>query len=159
MRALLDINVLVSLFDSDHIQHDLARAWLVANAGDGWASCPITENGFVRIISQPAYPGSITPRHAMALLEAARRHDAHEFWAADVSLLDAVDPSRIHGPKQLTDVYLLALAARHGGRFVTFDGRIPVAAVPAAGPAHLVVLASRLGTDAVTTPTEGEVRR
>lgn len=140
MRALLDVNVLLALFDEDHVHHDLARDWLLAHATDGWSSCPITENGFVRVVSQPAYPGSISASTAMDMLDAARIRPTHEFWPADVSLLDTVTRTLVHGPKQLTDLYLLALAVHHGGRFVTFDDRVHVGAVPAATTGDLVVL-------------------
>ena len=140
MRALLDVNVLLALLDEDHVHHDLARDWLIEHAADGWASCPLTENGFIRVLGQPAYPGSISATEAMALLDGARIAPTHEFWPADVSVLDVLTPTRVHGPRQLTDLYLIALAVRHGGRFVTFDARIPVEAVPGATTDHLVVL-------------------
>ncbi|MFT4225676.1 TA system VapC family ribonuclease toxin [Micropruina sp.] len=140
MRALLDINMLIALFDEDHIHHLTARDWLLANAEHGWASCPITENGFVRILSQPAYPGSVSVGAAMELLAGARVSPTHEFWPADISVLDAVTRTRVHGPRQLTDLYLLALAVHHRGRFVTLDARIPPDAVPGATTDDLVVL-------------------
>lgn len=143
MRALLDINVLIALFDEDHVHHSIARDWLIANASDGWASCPITENGFVRVLSQPAYPGAINPAAAMELLDGARISPTHAFWPDDVSVLDVVTRTRIHSPRQLTDLYLLALAAHHGGRFVTLDGRIPLDAAPSASTRQLVVLGRR----------------
>ena len=140
MRSLLDINVLLALLDEDHMQHELARDWLVANQEEGWASCPLTENGFVRIYSQAAYPGAISARAAMDLLDATRIKPFHEFWSADVSILDSVGRDRVHGPKQLTDLYLLALAVRHGGRFVTFDERISLTPVPGTKKDSLVTL-------------------
>ncbi|MBA2349271.1 MAG: PIN domain-containing protein [Solirubrobacterales bacterium] len=142
MRALLDVNVLLALLDSDHVDHARAGAWLDEAIVDGWASCPITENGFVRIISQPRYPAPITPTEAIGLLDGARGGDRHAFWPCDVSLLDAVtaDRARLHGPRQVTDAYLLALAVAHGGRFVTFDRTVALSAVPGARPEHLVVL-------------------
>jgi toxin-antitoxin system PIN domain toxin len=140
MRALLDVNVLLALFDRAHVHHPRAREWFSSRAGDGWASCPLTQNGFVRIISQPRYPQPITTARAMALLHAATTTDLHEFWPADFSLLDEllVDRSRIHGPRQVTDLYLLAMAVQRGGCLATFDDAIPLSAVPAAGPHHLV---------------------
>lgn len=142
MRSLLDVNVLLALLDGAHIHHAAARAWFTAHAADGWASCPLTQNGFVRIISQPRYPRPIATSQAISLLASAAATPIHEFWPADVSVLDlaSVDPSRVHGPRQLTDVYLLALAVRRGGALVTFDGSIPLSAVPGATPNHLVVI-------------------
>lgn len=127
-RALLDINVLLALLDSDHIDHQRARDWIDGEIATGWASCAITQNGFVGIISQPRYPSPISPTEAIALLDRACAEPHHEFWHCDVSLLDgkAIDRTHLHGPRQVTDAYLLALATRHQGRFVTFDQSVPV---------------------------------
>jgi len=141
-RALLDINVLLALLDGDHVDHERASEWLDAAIDAGWASCPITENGFVRIISQPRYPSPISPKQAIDLLSEACATPYHEFWSCDVSILDGaiVERSRLHGPRQVTDAYLLALAAVRGGRFVTFDRTLPLSSVPAAAPEHLEIL-------------------
>lgn len=142
MRALLDVNVLLALLDADHIDHARAWDWLGSEIGNGWASCPLTENGFVRIISQPRYPNPIPVAQAIGLLSRATSTEHHEFWPADISILDpgSVLTDRVHGPKQVTDLYLLALAAGRGGRFVTFDSAVPRSAVPGARSEHLVVL-------------------
>jgi uncharacterized protein len=141
-RALLDINVLLALLDSDHVDHRRANEWLDAEIGFGWASCAITQNGFVRIVSQPRYPSPVPPAQAVRLLEQACSTEYHEFWPCDVTILDekVVDRSRVHGPRQVTDAYLLALATRRGGRFVTFDRSVALSAVPAATEANLAVL-------------------
>lgn len=141
-RGLLDINVLLALLDSDHVDHHRAHRWLDEEIVHGWASCAITENGFVRVISQPRYPSPISPTEAIDLLSRARDNDAHAFWPCDVSLLDArvVDRLRLHGSRQVTDAYLLALATAHGGRFVTFDRSVPVASVTDARDEHLTVI-------------------
>ena len=142
MRALLDINVLLALLDQQHIHHRRARGWLEAESEAGWASCAITQNGFVRIISQPGYPNSITPKAAIDLLSAATSTDYHEFWPCSVSLLDPeeVDRSRVHSHRQVTDAYLLALAADARGRFVTFDHSVSQTAARTASADQLVVL-------------------
>lgn len=142
MRALLDINVLIALFDSAHTQHRSAHAWLHENIESGWASCPITQNGVIRIMSQPGYPRPISVTSAAELLRGATSTAHHVFWPDDVSILEAarIDTTRIHGPRQLTDTYLLALAATHGGRFVTFDTAVPSSAVRGLDKAHLLVL-------------------
>jgi toxin-antitoxin system PIN domain toxin len=142
VRALLDVNVLVALLDADHADHRRARAWLEVEIGSGWASCAITQNGFVRAVSQPRYPSPVPVAAAIERLERAARGEHHAFWSCAVSLLDArvIDRERLHGPRQVTDAYLLALAVAHQGRFVTFDGAIPLAAVAGAGVDHLVVL-------------------
>jgi hypothetical protein len=141
-RALLDVNVLLALLDSDHVDHQRARGWLSVEIAHGWASCAITQNGFARIISQSRYPNPIPPVHALDLLSRATRTEHHEFWACTVSILDptAIDRSRVHGAKQITDAYLLALAVAHHGRFVTFDRGVPLGAVPGAAHEHLTVL-------------------
>jgi toxin-antitoxin system PIN domain toxin len=141
-RALLDVNVLIALLDSDHTSHSVAFDWFKEHARDGWASCAVTQNGCVRIMSNPAYPNALPIQSVMKRLAGACEADVHEFWSDDISLLDpnTVDSTRIHGPRQLTDIYLLALAVRHAGRFVTFDTGIPLSAVRKATPQHLVVL-------------------
>ena len=141
-RALLDINVLLALLDADHVDHGTAREWLAAEIRHGWASCALTQNGFVRVISQPRYPSPVSPAKAVERLRRATATEHHEFWPCSISLLEArrIQPAHVHGPRQVTDVYLLALAVEHGGRFVTFDRSIPLSAAPGAGPEHLVVL-------------------
>ena len=126
MRALLDVNVLIALLDADHSLHARATKWFASAARSGWATCPITQNGCVRIMSHPGYPNTVSVRAVMARLAEASANTFHEFWPDNVSLLDAkvADSARIHGPRQLTDIYLLALAVRHSGQFVTFDGAI-----------------------------------
>ncbi|MHB1639036.1 MAG: type II toxin-antitoxin system VapC family toxin [Candidatus Dormibacteria bacterium] len=141
-RALLDINVLLALLDSDHIDHIRAHDWLDQELNQGWASCPITENGFVRIISQPRYPSPIAPAEAIELLARACASGDHQFWSCDVCLLDQriVDRSRLYGPRQVTDAYLLALAVAHDGRFITFDQSIALPSVHGATADHITVL-------------------
>ena len=142
MRALLDVNVLIALLDSDHTSHAVAFDWFEEHAREGWASCAITQNGCIRIMSNPGYPNALSIQSVMKRLADACEEDVHEFWMDDVSLLDqsAIDSTRIHGPRQLTDTYLLALAVHHEGRFVTFDTGIPLAAVRKATARNLVVL-------------------
>ena len=142
MGALLDVNVLIALLDSDHILHGAAMSWFAKHAREGWASCPITQNGCVRIMSHPNYPNALPVQAVMKRLANACVEDIHEFWSDEVSLLDAdvVDSTRIHGPRQLTDIYLLALAVEHEGRFVTFDAGTPLAAARKATKRNLVVL-------------------
>jgi len=141
-RALLDVNVLLAVLDSDHVDHDRAVDWLDDEIAAGWASCAITENGFVRILSQPRYPSPVAPAEAIELLSGARDSGHHAFWPCDVSVLDTriVDHSRLHGPRQVTDAYLLALATAHDGRFVTFDRTVSLASVHGATQEHLTVL-------------------
>jgi uncharacterized protein len=142
MRALLDVNVLLALLDAAHVDHRRAREWISAEIQHGWASCALTQNGFVRIISQQKYPSPVSPSEAVDRLRRATVTEYHQFWTCSVSLLDdrRVNSSHVHGPRQVTDVYLLALAVEHGGRFATFDRTIPLSAVPGARPEHLAVI-------------------
>ena len=142
MRTLLDVNVLIALLDSDHASHDSAMNWFAKHAREGWASSPITQNGCIRIMSNPGYPNPLPVHAVIEHLADACQQDIHEFWPDDVSLLDSdvVDSTRIHGPRQLTDIYLLALAVQHKGRLVTFDTGIPLAAVRNATKQKLLIL-------------------
>jgi toxin-antitoxin system PIN domain toxin len=140
MRVLLDVNVLIALLDQDHSMHAQALRWLSARAAQGWASCPITQNGCVRIMSHPNDPNPLTVGAIMERLGEAIAAAGHEFWPDDLSLLDprVADRSRIHGPRQVTDLYLLALAVRRGGCFASFDASIPRTAIEGAEKKHLV---------------------
>jgi len=142
MRALLDVNVLIALLDADHSLHARATEWFADNARRGWASCPITQNGCVRIMSHAAYPNTLPLGAVMERLIEASASAFHKFWPDDISLLDArvADSTRIHRPRQLTDLYLLALALRHGGLFVTFDTSISLDAIRGAEKKHILVL-------------------
>ena len=141
MRALLDVNVLLALLDADHVVHRVARAWLERDIEHGWASCAITQNGFVRVVTQDRYPSPISPAEAMSRLRRATGTEHHSFLPCDVSLLDeSTRADRIHGAKQVTDVYLLALAIAHGCRLVTFDRAIPLTALAGASAEHLLTL-------------------
>lgn len=142
MRALLDVNVLIALLDPDHVSHEPAMAWFAGNARAGWASCPLTQNGCVRIMSSPSYPNPRPVHVLVKRLADACAERIHEFWPDEPGLVDSAvfDATRIHGPRQITDVYLLGLAVRNDGRFVTFDGRIPLEAVRGATERHLLVL-------------------
>lgn len=142
MRALLDVNVLIALLDAAHQHHRLAWDWLEGNIESGWASCPLTQNGYLRIVSQPGYPNPGTVREAISRLAAATATQHHEFWQDDLSLLDHryFDVDRLLGPRHLTDHYLLGLAVARKGRLVSFDRGILLGAVRNARPEHLVLL-------------------
>jgi toxin-antitoxin system PIN domain toxin len=125
---LLDINVLIARQDADHEHHDRTARWLHQHSADGWATCPITENGFVRILGQASYPGwpGTPERAATALRKLIAAIPGHRFLADEISLLDAAILPSLQGvgPRALTDLYLLALAVHHGARFATLDARI-----------------------------------
>jgi toxin-antitoxin system PIN domain toxin len=143
-RALLDINVLIALLDEGHVSHRAASSWLERDLHHGWATCPITENGVVRIMAQPAYPNPQPAAQVAARLAEACGHPSHLFWPEPISLLQEglIRWERLLGPRQITDAYLLALAATHGGRFATFDQRVGLEVVPTATAANLCILPS-----------------
>ncbi len=145
LRALLDVNVLIALHDAQHVHHGAAARWFLAQAKGGWAgwaSCPLTQNGAARIMSQPNYPNAAPVRDLLTMFAATFEQLHHAFWPDDISLMDAerFNFAHIHGPRQLTDLYLLALAVHQGGCLVSFDRSIPVGAVKGAKAGHLVVL-------------------
>ena len=147
MRSLLDINVLLALHDPSHIHAEIAHEWWEQNQDAGWASCPISENGFVRISSGPSYSPYVhfTPFEAAQILRAFTQTNNHQFWPDSLSLLETsvflLD--QVVGPRQLTDIYMLALSVKNNGRLVTFDRRIPTFAVVGATEDHIVVLDDR----------------
>ena len=142
MRALLDINVLIALHDRDHVHHIRAATWFEAHIEHGWASCPLTQNGCLRIMNQPGYTNPQPLATLMTMLQRSTRASAHQTWFDDISILDAArfEHAHMHGHRQLTDLYLLGLAVRNHGRLASFDQRIPLSAVLGARPEHMVTL-------------------
>ena len=144
-RTLLDVNVLIALLDPDHAASSRAHAWFAAHEG-GVATCPIVQNGVVRILSQPTY--SKTAQYSVqTIVQLLRDFCAatdHQFWPDAVELINdqVLDDSRLRGPPHITDAYLLALAVANGGQLVTFDSAIvaTVAVVRGANAAHVMVL-------------------
>ena len=131
-RYLLDVNVLIALIDPAHVQHDRAHDWFVAKGKKAWATCPLTENGVLRIVGYPRYPSSPgTPAAVAELMAILLALGGHERWPDDVSLLDQrrIDTARLLDSGQVTDTYLLALARAHGGKLATFDRRLVTDAV------------------------------
>lgn len=142
LRALLDVNVLIALLDAGHIHHTRASAWLSANLDAGWASCAITQNGCIRILSQPGYPNPQPAAQVAVRLRAATQTAHHRFIAADQSLLDQphYDTGQLLGHRQFTDAWLLGLAVAHGLCFVSFDAGLPWRVVPGASARNSLVL-------------------
>lgn len=142
MRALLDVNVLIALFDAHHVHHGSAMAWLERHSRQGWASCPITQNGCVRILSHPGYPNRAQAEEVARRLAEACAHEVHEFWPDDISVMapGALDWTQLIASRHLTDAYLLSLAVQRSARFVTLDRNIPLRAVPGAAARNLVVI-------------------
>jgi uncharacterized protein len=142
VRSLLDVNVLIALHDRDHVHHVRAASWFEENAEPGWASTPITQNGCLRIMSHPNYSSPQPISVLIAMLQTSIQSSTHDTWFDDLSILDTkrFNHAHIHGPRQLTDFYLLGLAVKRGGRFVSFDSRIAISCVNGAQPKHLVTL-------------------
>lgn len=142
--VLLDVNVLVALFDPAHVHHELAHDWFAGNRRRGWATTPITENAVLRIFGNPKYgsnaerPELVAPR-----LRAFCSADDHQFWPAAISLADtSVFQLAFASHRQLSDVYLLGLAQANGGALCTFDRNIPLKAVAGATPDLLEVISA-----------------
>ena len=142
MISLLDTNVLIALFDGAHCFHEAAHTWFATNRRSGWASCPITENGLVRVLSHPSYQGRrTTVRDAIERMARFRASGNHIFWPDAVSMCEPkIDATHVRGHRQITDVYLLALAVHNSGRLATFDRSIPLTAVTCAAEEHLAVI-------------------
>lgn len=138
--VLLDVNVLIALFSERHEHHQAAHDWFADAKGGGWATCPLTENGFVRVMRQrrPTWPVGEFVR----LLRQLCGERNHQFWPDTVSLTDPAvfDPTAIAGPQQITDVYLLALAVKKSAALATTDRSIPLGAVRGARHTNLLVI-------------------
>jgi toxin-antitoxin system PIN domain toxin len=132
LTFLLDINVVVALIDPAHVGHDPAHRWFEQHGQKAWATCPLTENGVIRIVGHPKYPDAPGPPSAVAAIVAQLRTlSGHVFWPDDISLVgtELIDAEQILTPGQVTDTYLLALAVAHGGHLATFDRRLSTKAV------------------------------
>ena len=144
MRSLLDVNVVIALLDSKHDFHEKAQSWWSSNDNLEWATCPIIQNGVLRIMMNPAYhpPNSFSLEIVADLIRDLLPLADHEFWSDDISLLDTrrFDLGQVAGAKQLTDMYLLALAVKNGGRFVSFDSRVISQTVQHAKPENFMIL-------------------
>lgn len=140
--ALLDVNVLIALLDADHVHHASAEEWLSDNLDHGWASCAITQMGAARILSNPRYPADLSARAALQWVRAAVTTPHHVMWPCDIAPTDDayLDSTRVLKSAQITDAYLLALAVRHQGRFVTFDRSVSLSTATGAEPDQLLVL-------------------
>ncbi len=141
MTSLLDVGVLISLLDANHEHHTAVMGWWSQNEAP-WASCPITQNGYLRIVTQPKYANAISVHEAIHKLTQAVSTTAHVFLSDDISLLNKqhVAHQHIQGSLQMTDIYLLALSVAHGARFVTLDTGISHGAVPQATDASVHVI-------------------
>lgn len=147
MTFLLDVNVLIALIDPGHVAHDDAHRWFAGAGKAAWATCPVTENGVIRIVGNPRYPNTPgSPSVVAGIVTKLRALPGHVFWPNDISLVGSgsVDPARILTAAQVTDTYLLALAKAHGGKLATFDRRLSTLAVKGGQAAlHLIAGSTR----------------
>ena len=138
--VLLDVNVLIALTHSAHVHHDLVQGWVQAQAKLAWASCTVTQLGFMRLASQPAIGGAGTsPGAALALLDQLLEHPGHRFWpdGQDIAASPALRSPLIVGHRQVTDAYLLGLAMRQGSALVTLDRGLASIAAAMQADRHL----------------------
>jgi hypothetical protein len=119
---LLDVNVLIALAWSNHVHHAVATRWFAAKCTSGWATCPITQAGFVRVSSNPTILNpALTPAQAIDALRQLTAHPAHQFWADELPVSDALAGLNVIGYRQVTDAYLIGLARNHNGKLATLD--------------------------------------
>lgn len=133
---LLDVNVLVALMWPAHESHAHVQDWFARHARRGWATSPLTQAAFVRLVSNPAFsPDAVGPQEAINLLAANLRHRHHRFWADDLTLAEATKRFRgkLVGHRQISDAYLLGLAIHRKGKLATMDRAI-LALLPPGGP-------------------------
>ena len=125
MTALLDVNVLIALAWPNHVHHAAARAWFSERQEDGWATCPLTEAGFVRVSCNPAVVRhQVTVLDAITVLNGLTQVGNHVFWPLDQSILHLPKSigARLQGYRQVTDAVLLAAAMQRDGELATLDG-------------------------------------
>ena len=134
MVSLLDVNCLIALLDLDHVHHLPMERWFRSNSGKGWSTCPITENGLVRVMSQPRYPsGRRAPAQIIERLRMLRtaHPTTYQFWVDEISITNTAlfRPEYVTGSLYVTDAYLLGLAAKHNAKLVSFDRSLPWQAI------------------------------
>lgn len=142
MTFLLDVNVLIALIDPTHVGHEAAHNWFSKTGAASWATCPLTENGVIRVAGHPKYPNSVgSPAAVAPYVAQLRTLPGHVFWDDNLSLIgsDLVNVDQIMTPGQVTDTYLLALAVANKGRLATFDRRLSTKAVRRGGAALHVI--------------------
>lgn len=139
---LLDVNVLIALCDPHHIHAEAAHRWMETQKKHSWYTCPSTENAFVRILGNPAYPNSPgSTANVNQLLNRLSQHPRHKFFPDNISLRDKTifDLDSLVSTRHITDIYLLGVAVSNGGKLVTFDQHIPAATVHGGKQALLVI--------------------
>ena len=140
MTTLLDVNVLIALLDGDHVHHTQATRFFQDPGPAGWATCPLAENGVLRIIGMSlAKSGIGSPDLVRTQFPAYLDSPGHQFWPDDASLMNSRLFTSLPGSKQLTEIYLLGLAVKHGGRLATFDASIDASLIPGGAAAYDVI--------------------
>lgn len=138
---LLDVNVLIALGDPHHVHHLKVADWFTRHRTTGWATCPLTENGYLRILGHPKYPdGPGSPQAARLLLKQQVAEPGHQFWPDSFSLVDVAAYPTLPGSKALTDYYLLGLALSHSARLATLDRRIDPSLIPGGPNAFALIV-------------------
>lgn len=145
MVALLDVNLLIALFDPDHVHHQIAHDWFADQRPSGWATCPLTENGLIRVASSPSlFNPPHRPVDVIRQLRAFRDSGDHEFWPDAISIADerVFVQAMIRGHKQVADTYLLGLAHTRHGALATLDQSVALGGVKGAAKANLLVISA-----------------
>ena len=127
MTYLFDLNLLLALAWPSHVHHEMAHGWIEGEMSLRWATCPLTQLGFIRLSSNPAFTSdAVTPAAALAMLGTMTALDGHEFWPDEVDCVTAVFPTgiRMTGHRQVTDAYLFSLARARSGCLATLDRRM-----------------------------------
>lgn len=142
MRLYPDVNVLIALFDTAHQHHALANKAFLEHGTDGWVTCPVVENGFIRIVSNPSYLNAISVFDATSLLQLAIANTVHHRLEHSISLLDPsrFQPSKLVSHRQITDLYLVGMAILYDVKLITFDRNIPTHAAIGFESRHMLVL-------------------
>jgi hypothetical protein len=139
MTALLDVNILIALADTDHLNHELVTDWFFSVKSRSWATCPITENGMIRILSSKSYGYTQKIESVRKLLIRMRSMAGHQFWEDSISLCEVNRIKTLQDSKSTTDLYLLALAVKNKGQLATLDSRIKSSNVNGADKAYLLI--------------------
>lgn len=140
MTALLDVNILIALADSTHKKHKVVSDWFLSVKNRSWATCPITENGFIRILAQPAYSHFTNDIEAIRIiLSRMRAAPGHQFWPDSVSITETNRISNLQNAKATTDLYLLALAVKNKGQLATMDSKMRSNYVNGSENAYLLI--------------------
>ena len=138
--VLLDVNALIALGDPLHVHHQRMQHWFHEVRARAWATCPLTENGFLRILGNSSYkdsPGA--PAELQNVLLAMCSAPGHQFWPDIISLRNKALYPMLPGSKHLTDYYLLGLALHRKGKLATLDRRIDASLLLGGDKAYLII--------------------